>query len=147
MKVKDVIDKCEELLEVNSAKEDLLSCFNIIEHELALEYLPLYETHQCNSKVVKYSELEYNPVRIIACSCGKFKLYPTYIEGKETITEIKYAYTPHPKSLYDECSYNEDILKCITYGTVAEYLTSQGFYEEAILWNEKYKKEIKLLMF
>lgn len=145
MKVREIIDKCEELLEVNSTKDDLLECFNLVEHELALEYMPLYATHQGNSDTVYYAEFEYNPVRIIGCNC-KFKLYPEYIKAKENITEVKYAYTPNKKELYDECSYNEEFLKCIIYGTVAEYLLSQGFYEEAAAWNEKYKKEIKYLM-
>jgi hypothetical protein len=146
MKVKEVIDKCEELLEVESTKEGLLDCFNLVEHELALDYLPLYATHQCNSNTVAYTELEYNPVRIVGCNC-KFKIYPTHIEAKEAITEIKYAYTPNKKTLYDECSYDKEILECMVYGTISEYLLSRGFYEEAALWDKKYKKEIKSLMF
>lgn len=146
MKVKEVIDKCEELLEVNGTKEDLLACFNVVENELALDYLPLYATHVCNSNIVNYAEFEYNPVRIVGCNC-KFKIYPTHIEAKETITNIQYAYTPNNKELYDECSYSKDFLKCLAYGTISEYLTTQGFYEEAVLWNKKYKKEIELLMF
>jgi hypothetical protein len=65
MKVREVIDRCGELLEVNYTKEDLLSCFNIVENELALDYLPLYATHKCNSKIVEYIEFEYNPVETI----------------------------------------------------------------------------------
>ena len=146
MEVREIINECEELLEVNYTKEDLLDCFNLVEQELALDYLPLYATHKCNANVVYYTELEYNPVRIVGCNC-KYKLYPAYIEAKENITEIKYAYTPSKKTLYDECSYNKECLKCLVYGTVAEYLLSQGFYEESALWNEKYKREITLLTF
>lgn len=146
MRVIDVISKCEDLLEVNYTREDLLSCFNSVENELALDYLPLYATHQCNSKIVHYNEFEYNPVRIVGCNC-KFKIYPTYIESKEDITQIEYAYTPNPKALYDECSYGEEFTECLSYGTISEYLLSQGFYEESVLWTKKYKKEIEGLMF
>jgi hypothetical protein len=145
MKVKEVIDKCEELLEVESTKEGLLDCFNLIENELALNYLPLYTTHSCHANKVSYDELEYSPIRIVGCNC-KFKIYPTYIESKEAITEIKYAYTPDKKELYDECSYSKEFLECLAYGTVSEYLLSMGFYEESSLWNKKYKKQIELLM-
>lgn len=145
MKVIEVIDKCKELLEVNYATEDLLRCYNLAENELALDCLPLYATHQCNSNVVKYAEFEHNPIRIVGCNC-KYKLYPTYIESKETITSIQYAYTPDKKELYDECSYDQAFLKCLVYGTISEYLVSQGFYEEAILWDNKYKKEIEICM-
>ena len=145
MKVIDVISKCEDLLEVCYTRDNLLTCFNTIEQELALNYLPLYATHQCNSKVVYYSDFEYSPVRIVGCNC-KFKLYPTHIESHDDITHIDYAYTPHFKNLYDECSYNELFEKCLSYGVIAEYLLSQGFYEESIRWSSKYKHEIELLM-
>ncbi len=145
MKVLEVIDLCEELLEVKYTRDDLLECFNLVESELAYDYLPIYATHQCNSNIVAYTELEYNPVRIVSCNCP-FKIYPTYIESKDLITEIKYTYTPNKKGLYDECSYSKEFLKCLAYGVVSEYLISQGFYEEAVLWNNKYKKEINFLM-
>lgn len=144
MKVREVISKCEELLDVSYTKEDLLNCFNIVENELALDYLPLYATHPCESKVVYYSEFQYNPVRIVGCNCA-FKVYPTHIEAKETITSIQYAYTPNKKTLYDECSYSKEFLDCLVYGIISEYFVSQGFYEEAILWSDKYKQEIKFL--
>ena len=145
MKVLEVIDKCEDLLEVNYTKEELLSCFNLVEKELALDYLPLYATHTCNSTVVSYDEFEYDPVRSVGCNCG-YKMYPTYIESKEVITSIQYAYTPNKKELYDECSYSKEFAKCLSYGIVAEFLLTQGFYEESLLWQKKYKKEIELLM-
>ena len=146
MKVIEVIDKCEDLLEVNYTRADLLDCFNSVEQELALNYLPLYATHTCNSNIVYYDELEYAPVRIVGCNC-KFKIYPKYIESKEAITSIQYAYTPCNKELLDECSYSQEFLSCLTKGVISEYLLSQGFYEEAAAWREKYKKEIELLMF
>ena len=146
MKVKEVIDKCEELLEVDSTKEELLYCFNLVENELALDYLPLYATHICNSNIVNYSEFEYNPVRIIECNC-RFKIFPTHIEAKEPVKIVQYTYTPNKKEIYDECSYHKEFLNCLVYGTISEFLLSKGFYEEAALWCEKYKREIKLLMF
>ena len=145
MKVRDVIDKCQELLEVESTREDLLTCFNVIECELALDYLPLYDTYNCNSNIVNYSEFKYNPARIVMCNC-EYKIYPTHIQSKEIIKEIVYAYIPNQKELRDECSYGEEFLNCLAFGIVCEYLTSQGFYEEAAMWNKKYKKEINFLM-
>ena len=145
MKVIDVIDKCEELLEVDSTREDLLECYNVIESELAVDYLPLYATHQCDSPIVYYSEFAFNPLRIVGCNC-KFKLYPEYISAEESIKSIQYAYSPNRKELYDECSYRDDALDCLVYGTVAEFLISQGFFEESIWWNKKYKKQIESLM-
>lgn len=145
MKVIEVIDKCEKLLEVNSTTEDLLECFNLVENELALNYLPLYAIHQCHSKIVYFNEFEYAPVRIVMCNC-KYKLHPTHMESKKEITNIQYSYTPNKKDLYDECSYDERALDCLTYGVVAEYLLNHMYFDEAALWHKKYKKEIELLM-
>lgn len=146
MKVIEVIYKCEDLLEVDYTREDLLDCFNSVEQELALDYLPLYATHTCNSNTVYYDEFEYNPVRIVGCNC-KFKIYPKYIESKEVITSVQYTYTPRYKELFDECSYSNEVLGCLTKGVISEYLLSQGFYEEAAAWRQKYKKEIEMLIF
>ncbi len=146
MRVKDIIDKCVVLLEIQSDKDDLLACFNVVEHELALDYLPLYERHKCNAKTVYYADFERNPVKIVSCNCG-YKIYPTYIESKDTITEVTYAYTPNKKELYDECSYGDSMFNCLVLGTISEYLLTKRFYEEAAVWREKYQKEIKLLMF
>ena len=145
MKVKEVIDKCQALLDVESAKEDLLRCFNIIENELALDYLPLYTTHKCNSAVIKFDELEYNPVRIVSCNCD-YKVYTDCIKSKDNITSIQYAYTPNTKNIHDECSYNEAVMNCLVYGTISEYLLTKMFYEESMRWTKKYKKEIETLM-
>ena len=145
MKVIEVIVKCEELLEVKSVREDLLKCFNIIENDLALNYVPLYAIHNCEAHIVNYDEFEYAPVRIVMCNC-KFKTYPTHIQSKDVITRVEYAYTPNSKTLYDECSYDEGAFNCLVYGVIVEYLCSQGFFEESIPWSKKYKKEIGLLV-
>ncbi len=144
MKVRDVIDKCIELLPIDCEKDDLLTCFNIVEGELSLDYFPLYATHKCDAKTVYYADFEYNPIRIVDCNC-KFKIYPQYIEAKNVITEVKYTYFPKKKDIYSECEYDEKYFNCLVYGTISEYLISQGFYEEADLWNRKYKKQIQEL--
>ena len=144
MKVNSIINRCIELLDIDSNKEDLLHCFNIIENDLALDYFPLYETQQCDSKIVYFSELKKNIVRMVDCNC-KFKIYPDCIKSKENITEIKYTYVPEEKDLYDDCSYGDEYFNCFIYGVISEYLLCQRFYEEAALWNRKYKKEIQKL--
>ena len=110
MKVKEVIDKCIDLLEVDYTKDDLIQCFNFAERGLALDYIPLYAIHQCNSKVVYYDTFEYQPVRIVDCNCS-FKICPTYLKGTDNVIWVKYTYIPNEKTLYDECSYNEKFLK------------------------------------
>jgi len=144
MKVIEVIDKCEALLDVPFTREDLVKCFNVIEQELARDHFPLYATHQCNAKVVRFDEFEYAPVRIVMCD-SKFKLHPTHMESKKEMHHIQYAYAPNTKELLDECSYGEEFIDCLVHGIITEYLCTQYFFEEAIVWDKKYKKEIQAL--
>lgn len=144
MNVKFVINKCIDALDVEYTKDELLNCFNLVENQMAMDYFPLYKTHQCDSKTVYYSEFEYNPIRIISCNC-KFKVHEEYIESKDIINEIIYSYAPNKKDFSDECTYNIEFLDCYVYGIISEFLLRHMFYDEASYWNEKYKKEIKLL--
>ena len=144
MKVKSVINKCKELLEIDADNDGLLRCYNFAEQEMALDHFPLYAMHQCDSKKVYYSDLEYHAVRIVKCNCP-FKLYPEYMKAKENIKEIVYTYIPPEKYLYDDCVYGEEFFDCLVYGTISEYLISRGFYEESIRWTKKYRDVIKLL--
>lgn len=145
MKVKSVINRCMELLDVGSTKDDLLDCYNSIEKELSLDYFPLYAIQKCNSDTVYYKELEYEAARIVQCSCP-FKIYPEYIKAKENIVEVVYTYIPKEKDLFGDCSYNDSFFDCLVYGIISEYLLSQGFFEESIRWTDKYHNEIKSLM-
>lgn len=144
MKVKSVINKCKELLEIDADNDALLRCYNFIEQEMALDHFPLYAMHQCDSKRVYYSDLEHNSARIVKCNCP-VKFYPEYVQAKENIKEIVYTYIPKPQDLYGDCVYGQDFFDCLVYGTMSEYLISKGFYEESIRWTEKYRDTIKLL--
>lgn len=143
MNVKFVIDKCIDLLEIEYTKEDLLRCFNLVEKEMAIDYFPLYKTDLTNNKRVYYSELDYNPVRIVSCNC-KFKMNKEYIESKDVIKEVVYSYIPNDKGFYDECSYGMEFLKCYIYGVISEFLLQNHFYEEAAFWSKKFKRVIAL---
>ena len=153
--LKDIYDKLPTAIE-----EDIfLSCYRLVEHELALEYFPLFyeETlNKDNTGKIKYYDFEYNPVRVISVKSLdgkdlKFKLFPKSLKilnaEEETKVSIKYSYLPKSKeSLDDESSYSlEKYFNIFMFGILGEYYIQLGDYDEANNYCKLYKKEISEL--
>ena len=67
-----IVDKIQECLDYNTTegKEDLdllITCFNVVENELALDYLPLYQEEEMQSLTgkINYAMLKRTAVRIL----------------------------------------------------------------------------------
>jgi hypothetical protein len=69
-----------------------------------------------------------------------FKLFPKYLKTQPEKVRILYTYTPIEKGVADECEYDIRVSpRLLMYGTLAEYLTAAGLFEEAAVWDKKYK--------
>lgn len=145
MIVSDVIDKVIPELHVKYDKETLLRCFNIVETDMALNYFLLFaqETFDDVSEV-KFSELKHNITSIIKVNCKYIETeYGIRAKGSDKINCIEYSYLPKTKGFYDTCEYKEDLLNCYISCIISEFFVMQGFYDEADLWQRRYKKYIK----
>ena len=168
MKTKEVIVEAARLLgfvnEVNvyleenagsgqKKTEDLLSCYNLVETELALDYFPLLikETFSVKNKQVYYQQFPLPIARVISVTDVKgtplsYQLGPTEIvlhtDVKEAIVE--YAYLPEPKSILDDGDYQSRVsIGLMAYGVASAYCAMQGLYAEAAFWDKKYKEGIR----
>ena len=162
MKVKEVIELSAELLGIELTDENtawLLECYNLVENELAMDYFPLRSVDKLlvQDNKIKYAELSKKAWRIMGvCDENskevKYKLYPQYMtidkkyNGKYCF--VRYAYVPKEKELdgisdFNKCMF-EDIFR---YGVCAEYCLANGEFEQASVWNGKYKKAINLSWF
>lgn len=131
--------------------ELLLACFNRVECSLALEYLPLYAEDELLTVTerLEFSSFTYSPVRILSVEDGegnpiKYKLYPKYLKAQAGICKVTYTYTPDEKGIDGESDYTlltADSL--FVYGVLAEYCMSEGQFEEASVWDKKYKEGIE----
>lgn len=163
--IKDAIVSASEILDLKeevqayfdgsdtSAKadvENLLRCFNLVESELALEYLPLYaeETLESATGAVYFDELACAPVRIVRVqdewgnSCP-FKLYPNYLKTQAGKVTIRYTYLPQEKGLDGVSDFTLRVSKRLfAYGMATEYALSCGRFDEASVWEKKYKDAI-----
>lgn len=131
--------------------ELLLTCFNIVENELALDYFPLIaedtlETEQGN---VPFSSLENSAVRVIKVTdewgnSAAFQLFPTYLKTQPGKVCVKYTYTPVNKTKDDESDFCSAVsARLIAYGMAAEYTMAMGVFEDSAMWDKKYKDGIR----
>ena len=164
MTVKEVIIEAAEMVGAEKVKpyiEDsvadgekqanvLLRCFNIVENELALDYLPLKceETFQTQTGAIDYDSLSKKAVRILSVkdesgNSVPFKTFPDKLKAQSGIVQVLYSYLPEEKTLSGESDFKTLASKRLfAYGVAAEYCLSCGLYEEAAVWDKKYKEAI-----
>jgi hypothetical protein len=129
----------------------LLRCFNLVENEVALDYLPLFaeDTVLTETGVVEYSALSKTPVRILSVkdesgNSVKYKIYPSYLAAQAGELSIRYTYTPNTKTLTDSSDFVLFVSdRLLAFGVAAEYCFSCGLYDEGEAWNKKYKDALK----
>lgn len=166
MKVKNIMIKAARLLGNadnvqsylsgvgTSGKEQadlLLTCFNLVENELALDYIPLIkeETFTLTNGKLAYSKFSSSVVRILRVEDKNgetvpFRLFASYMEADEKTVTVRYAYTPVEKTINSESEYAVGVSeRLLAYGMAAEYCTALGLYEEANVWDKKYKEGIE----
>jgi hypothetical protein len=131
--------------------ELLLTCFQLVENELALDYLPLYCEDDLTPKmgrvyfftfsspvvrIIKVTDLDGNPV--------KYRLFPAYIETDAAKVRVLYTYTPAEKYFDEEVEHSLCVSERLySYGMAAEYCIAVGLLEEAAIWDKKYKETIE----
>ena len=131
--------------------ELLLHCFNLVEKEIALDYIPLTMEDAMRTSMgqIDFDMLSCSPVRILGVRDERgeelaFELFPTCIRTKPGIVVISYTYTPNEKGIDDESSFfSFTLFRAAVYGVLTEYCLAQGLLEEAPVWNKKYKKAIE----
>ncbi len=146
--VKDYIDGEGE--DGATATELLLRCFNMVENELALDYLPLVaeEEKETNGGKLVYSSLKNSIVRIIRVTDEEgnsiaYQVFPDYLMTQTGKVRIVYSYTPAPKTIGGKSDFTlYASSRMYEYGILAEYFAAVGRFEEANIWDEKYKDAI-----
>lgn len=138
----------------NAGKEEadnLLACFNAVETELAVDYLPLYAEDELEAETgaIFYTKLTRRPIRILGVKDEKgrsipYQIFPEYIKTRAGKIRVRYTYAPREKTLDDISDYRIQASKVLlAYGVVTEYCLSQGMFEDASVWEKKYKQALK----
>lgn len=129
----------------------LLQCFNLVENELALDYIPLMkqEILAVSDGKISYDAFTSDVVRIVKVvdehgESVPFKLFAAYMEVDAERVSVTYAYTPKPKTVTEESDFQAFVSeRLFSYGMAAEYCMATGLYEEAVVWDKKYKEGIE----
>lgn len=154
--VKDIVKTAVGLVgstadtEDSSSEEILLfvRCFNLVENEVALDYIPLKKTETCEAEgCVLYTALGSTPLHILGVTDAggrvlHFHTLPDCIdlEGYKGKVNVFYAYAPALKT-YEEATDFEGAVsaRLLAFGTAAEYLLACGKYAEASVFDGKYR--------
>lgn len=142
-----------ESLECESAVT-LLDCVYEVENEVALDYMPLVAKEQKRSDDGQYGYSAFdNQVARILCvtdewgNSAPFTLYACYMTTQPGKVVITYTYSPKKKGMEEECEVAVGASeRLLTYGVAAAYALLKGLYEEASVWDKKYKDAIAAAM-
>ncbi len=163
MKLREVVDKAvfylglsDELIlegsnatpETNKKIATLIRCANVIQGEIASDYIPLIakETVTSDNYELQYSYFSRRLISINSCLYKgrkiKFKVYPTYLEVSENgEIEVQYNYLPEDIGLDDDVPYLATLSpSTFAYGIAGEYAIVNKMYEEAILFERRFKE-------
>lgn len=167
MSVKDVLILAARLLERNELSEEiarggsalsaeaetLLSCYNLVEHEVALDHFPLKkrERFAVEGGRLPYTAFSLTPVKIhsVEDGCGrtlKCSVFPDSLHLPEDCTEavVVYAYSPADKTLTQETEFGDRISKrLLAYGVASEYCLTAHRFEEGKIWGERYRDALQ----
>ena len=131
----------------------LLRCYNLVENEIALDYYPLKteETFETEDGTVNFARFSYAPVCItsVADERGEaaFELFPARLRVKEGAGKrvtVRYTYSPAQKKWNDDSEYSGKIsARLMSFGVASEFCLTGGLYQEAAMWDKKYRDALK----
>lgn len=165
MKVKEAVALAAEFVGVGDALQEhfkaeteegkvlekkLLQCFHVVENEVATDFLPLVREDEIKSTtgVVLFSTLTKNAVRILKVTdeggeAVKCEIYPQYFKALPGKLNVRYAYAPEQKNLTGEAEVHSSVsVRLLAYGVASAYCLNEGLYEEAAVWEKKYKQAV-----
>lgn len=169
MKVKDIIIKACDFVgkddlasallagtelsdEVIALQDKMVKCFNLIREEIASEYQPIL---QVENFVVKNFKLELNSfsndvleIYSIKDRYGRnvhYKIFDGYIFvcGKEV--EVIYS-TPAKQLTIDDDFTSSLPERIFAYGVAREYYFINNLYEDANIWEERFKGSLQIML-
>ena len=131
--------------------QGLVGCFNLVENELAVDYLPLVceETLSTDEEGnIEYARLSKKVAYIISVrdergGIVKAKRMPTHLALEVGKYTVRYAALPVEKTAKDCCEYETGVsARLLAYGVAAEYCLHKGLYAEHAAWDKKYKEAL-----
>ena len=142
--------------ELNEEMQHLLGkfikCFNLTRNEIVSEYEPMLKVEEVASKDGKilFSSLNEKVVDVVSVKDidGKnivFKVFDNYIECNCDKVKVYYNALPQELTLQDEF---ESVIpeRVFAYGVAREYYFLETLYEDASIWDDRFKNSLQNLI-
>ncbi len=135
---------------VTGEAETLLTCFNVVENEIALDDYPLKKTETLDFRggLLPFPDFSIPPVDICAVKRGgrriAFTLSPDGVLCDCSSADVTYTYAPKKKGIGDTAELGGKISpRLMALGVASEYCFVKGRKEEAKIWGVKYRDALK----
>ncbi len=138
--------------EMQNLLDKFVNCFNLVRNEIACEYEPLLkeEVIETQNGKVLFSSLKERVVDVVSVKDMNdfslvFKNFDEYIEVN--CPKVKIYYNAYPKVLTLEDEFNSTLPERVyAYGTAREYYFVESLYEDASIWDERFKNSLQNLI-
>ncbi len=138
----------KSVLKSNHDLRLIARCANLVVKEVACEYIPLFHKQKinCDNGEIPYTVFEKTllEIRSVKDHNGNDVNYyclPDHVEIQNGSFEVSYTYIPTDKQFFDELDFCGTKVsdRILAYGTCAEYCLVNGNYDEALMWERRYK--------
>ncbi len=134
--------------------ESLLAAYNLVENEISVDYLPVYaEVTMESVGVIMLEDVHPQNIAVLRVLDEYGRETPFTVRNGALFTQkgkvtIQFHVRPTPKSLSDECTFADAVTeRLVVYGTACEYCLANGMYDEAVVWDKKYKDALAAACF
>ncbi len=137
--------------------QSLLRCYNLVENEIALDYLPLKREDKVQISEGKgyYTALSCPPVELLSVKTAggekvNFTVYSAYftVDRDEGELTVEYCYTPAEKGWQEESALGGKIsARLLALGVTSEFCLSRGQFSEAAIWQKRYQEALRAASF
>ena len=130
----------------------LVKCFNLVNSEIAGEYLPILKAESLKTTDFKlnFSQFSSQPIKIISvrdnfCRPVRFKVFDGYLMALAGNVEVEYTTMPEEMDIDDEFSSSLPE-RVYAYGVAREYCFLQSLFDDADVWDDRFKNTLEALL-
>ena len=132
--------------------ESLINCFNLVNNEIASEYLPYIKSErmQTNNFKIFFTDFSYDLCEIISIKDKngrslKFKIIDNYV--MVFAKEVDVIYSVIPQNMTINSSFDSLIpARVFAYGIAREYYFIQTLFDDADIWENRLKNSLQVLV-
>lgn len=132
--------------------KNLLKCLNLVQNEIASQYIPLCTVEEVKAKdfKVEYSSFSKKPIAIISVRdkynrLVHFKPFCDYLMIYASKANVKYNFLPDQiTSLDEEMSQPLVPIHIYAYGVAREYFLQQALSDDADIFEKRFKDSLEV---